>query len=61
MGVKGMFAILFMSVANEIHLCSVDIMIMSAITQERLSKLYKRLLNPTFNASSQCFDFKMFL
>ncbi|KAF9336882.1 hypothetical protein BG006_006990 [Podila minutissima] len=61
MGVKDLFAILFTSIANEIHRHSIDITIMSAFACERFSILRQRLLNLTFNTPSQRFGYKILL
>ena len=61
MGVKDLFAMLFTSIANEIHLHSIDITTMSAFAREQFSSLRQRLPNLTFNTPSQCFDYKILL
>ncbi|KAF8923568.1 hypothetical protein BGZ58_002785 [Dissophora ornata] len=54
MGVGDLFSMLSTSIANEIHLHSVDITTMSAFAQERLPNL-------TFNTPSQRFGYKILL
>ncbi|KAF9115046.1 hypothetical protein BGW39_003164, partial [Mortierella sp. 14UC] len=61
MGVKDLFAMLFTSIANEIHLHSVDITTMSAFARERFSSLRQRLPNLTSDTPSQRFDYKILL
>ncbi|KAF9216903.1 hypothetical protein BGZ59_007536 [Podila verticillata] len=61
MGVEDLFALLFTSIADEIHLHSVNITIMSAFAQERFSSLRRRLLNLSFNMPSQRFGYKILL
>ncbi|KAF9904374.1 hypothetical protein EC991_002713, partial [Linnemannia zychae] len=58
MGVKDLFAMLFKSIANEIHLHSINITTMSAFAHEQFSSLRQRL---TFNTPSQRFDYKILL
>ncbi|KAG0271202.1 hypothetical protein BGZ96_005935, partial [Linnemannia gamsii] len=61
MGIKDLFAMLFTSIANEIHLHSVDITTMSAFAREQFSSLCQRLPNLTFSTPSQRFDYKILL